>query len=41
MKKILFLLLVLSYILISCNRGFTPSQAASRGGMKCGKHRLK
>lgn len=41
MKKNLFLILVVSYLLISCNRYFTPSQAATRGGMKCGKHRLK
>ena len=41
MKRNLILLTVISYLLISCSRNFTPYQAANRGNLKCGKHRLK
>jgi hypothetical protein len=40
MKKILILFLT-TILLISCSKNFTPHQAANRGGLKCGKHRLK
>jgi hypothetical protein len=37
MKKILFLILIL---LVSCQRNFTPEQAAKKS-MKCGRDRVK
>jgi len=39
MKKIYFILLC--SLLLSCQRSFTPQQAANRTGLKCGKHTLR
>ena len=27
--------------LVGCSRGLSPYQAANKGGMKCGKYKLK
>jgi hypothetical protein len=40
MKKILLTLLITT-LLISCGRNLTPYQASQKGGMKCGKNRLR
>ena len=39
MKKILILTAIL--FLIGCSRNVNPYQAANKGGMKCGKYKLK
>jgi hypothetical protein len=36
MKKVLVVVAVLSFLLMSCNRGLTPYQAANKSG-KCGR----
>jgi hypothetical protein len=41
MKKTILTLVLISTILVSCSRSFTPHQAANRGGLKCGKHTLR
>lgn len=41
MKKIILSLILISTILISCSRSFTPQQAANRGGLKCNRHTLR
>lgn len=41
MKKIILVSVIISTILMSCSKGITPNQAANRGGLKCGKYRLK
>jgi hypothetical protein len=37
------LLIIISAILllVSCNRGLSPYQAANKGGLKCGKNHIK
>lgn len=40
MFKKLLVLLLLATLVASCQRTLTPSQAANRGSLKCGKHHL-
>jgi len=39
MKKLVTLTAIL--FLIGCSRNVTPYQAANKGGLKCGKYKLK
>jgi len=41
MKKSIITLIIMSFILMSCSRSFTPHQAATRGKLKCGRHTLR
>jgi hypothetical protein len=41
MKKVLFALAVVTFLLMSCNRGITPYQAANGKAGKCGKNYIR
>lgn len=41
MKKVLFGLAVVTFLLMSCNRGISPYQAAHGKAGKCGKSYLR
>ncbi|MFN8264803.1 MAG: hypothetical protein U0T11_01960 [Chitinophagaceae bacterium] len=41
MKKVLFALAVVTFFLMSCNRGISPYQAANGKGGKCGSHYVR
>lgn len=40
MKKVLFAFAVITFLLMSCNRGITPYQAANGKG-KCGRNYIR